>query len=300
MKLIFMGSPTFAVPSLRALVAAGHEIVAVYTQPPRPAGRGRALTPTAVHDEAVTLGLGHLVRHPERLRGDALEQLLATPCDAMCVVAYGQILSQAVLDHAPCLNVHFSALPRWRGAAPVQHAIMAGDTTIEATVARMVLALDSGPVYLRKEFPIADTATSGEIYRLLADEGAPMLADTVAHLHDWTAVPQPEEGVTLAPKITAAMRQVDWLRTAQEIHNQVRALAPAPGAMAEVGGETIKLLATRVAEGRGTPGQILRADDVLEVACGTGSLQVLRLQRAGKKAMDAGEALRGWAVEATV
>lgn len=294
MNLIFMGSPTFAVPSLRALVAAGHTLVAVYTQPPRPAGRGNKLTTTAVHDEAVRLGLGDKVRHPEKLRGEALDELLATPCDAVCVVAYGQILSQAVLNHAPCLNVHFSALPRWRGAAPVQHAIMAGDTTIEATVARMVLALDSGPVYLRKGFPIGETATSGEIYQLLAEEGAPMLAETVAHLQDWTPVPQAEVGVTLAPKITAEMRQVDWTRTAREIHNQVRALAPAPGAMAHVGGEVVKLLKTSVGSGRGVAGQVLHADGMLEIACGSGSICIHILQRAGKKAMASAEALRGW------
>lgn len=246
MKLIFMGSPTFAVPSLKALVAAGHEIVAVYTQPPRPAGRGQKLTPTAIQTTATELGLANKIRSPERLKGEALDELLTTPCDVMCVVAYGQILSQAVLNHALCLNVHFSALPRWRGAAPVQHAILAGDSTIEVTIAKMELQLDSGPVYLRKEFPLPNNATSSEIYTQMAHEGAPMLVETVAHLHDWTPIPQSTEGITLAPKITPTMRPLDFTKPATALHNQVRALAPTPAATAVLGGEVCKILATVV------------------------------------------------------
>jgi methionyl-tRNA formyltransferase len=292
MKLVFMGTPAFSVPVLDALVQAGHEIVAVYCQPPRPAGRGKKETPTPVHQRAIDLGLP--VRHPTSLKGaDAQADFAALNADAAVVVAYGLILPQAVLD-APkrgCLNIHASLLPRWRGAAPIHRAIMAGDVETGICIMQMDAGLDTGPVLLREVTPIGAQDTTGQLHDRLSLMGARLIVDALDRLDDLTPVPQPAEGVTYAAKIDKSEAAIDWTRPAEEVDRQIRALSPFPGAWVDHDGQRIKLLASRLADGAGTAGTVL--DDALTVACGTGAVQLLRLQRAGRGAQDATEFLRG-------
>lgn len=288
MKLIFMGSPAFAVPSLKALHAAGHTFAAIYTQPPRPAGRGHRLTPTAVHQTAESLGLGHLVRHPERLRGDALTDVLETPCDAIVVVAYGLLLPKALTDSRICLNIHPSALPRWRGPAPIQHTLLAGESTTDICIMKLDEGMDTGPVYQRIPLTIPPATNAGELHDICANLGAEHLLNVLAQLPTLTPVPQQGEA-TLAPKITPDMRLLDLTQPATRLHNKVRALAPAPGATAVIKGEVCKILATEVVATT-TPA----SDHDIILPCGQGALRILTLQRAGKKPMSAAEALRGW------
>lgn len=301
LKLVFMGTPAFAVPSLTALVDAGHDVVCVYTQPPRRAGRGKKLMPTAVHTAADGLGIG--VRAPVSLRlEEEQEAFRALDADVAVVVAYGLILPGPVLE-APrlgCLNIHASLLPRWRGAAPIQRAIMAGDA--ETGISIMVLdeGLDTGPVLLRQAISVASDETAGTLHDRLAGLGAGLIVEALAGHAGGTLVArmQPEEGVTYAAKLEAADEEIDWTRSASELDRQIRALAPRPGAWFRFGEERIKVFACTVRSGGagetgeiGEPGEII--DDTLSVACGEGVLRLDRLQRAGRKAMDAMTFLRG-------
>ncbi len=292
MRVIFMGTPDFAVPALDALVAAGHEIACVYTQPPRPAGRGQKPRPGPVQTRAAALGLP--TRHPVSLRDPAaLADLDALGADIAVVAAYGLILPQPALD-APrlgCLNIHASLLPRWRGAAPIQRAIMAGDAETGVCVMAMEAGLDTGPVLLREPLPIAPRATAGALHDALAALGARLIVRALAELPDLAPEPQPEAGVTYAAKIDKAETRIDWTRPAVEIDRQVRALSPAPGAWCEIAGARVKVLLAEPEQGTGDPGVTL--DDRLTVTCGAGTLRLLRLQRAGRQAMDAAEFLRG-------
>ncbi|HSF94719.1 MAG TPA: methionyl-tRNA formyltransferase [Thermohalobaculum sp.] len=297
MRLAFMGTPDFAVPVLQALAGAGHEIVRVYSQPPRPAGRGKALRPSPVHAAADRLGLP--VETPESFRDPgAIEGFGALGLDAAVVVAYGQILPQAALD-APrlgCLNLHASLLPRWRGAAPIQRAIMAGDARTGVCVMQMEAGLDTGPVLACETTPIGPRDTAATVHDRLAEIGAPLMVQVLDALAEGrvTAQPQPEAGVTYARKIDKAEARVDWTRPAVEVGAHVRGLSPFPGAWCEIGGERVKLLMALPEAGRGAPGEVL--DDALLVACGAGALRLASLQRAGKAPMDAATFLNGFPV----
>ena len=297
MRLVFMGSPEFSVPVLDALIAAGHEVAAVYCQPPRPAGRGKKDRPTPVHARALELGLE--VRHPKSLRtAEAQAEFAGFAAEIAVVVAYGLILPQAVLD-APargCLNIHASLLPRWRGAAPIQRAIMAGDAETGVCIMQMEAGLDTGPVLLRESLAIGPEDTAGDLHDRLAGLGAELIVAALAELDGLRPEAQPEAGVTYAAKIDKAEAKIDWSRSAAEIDRQIRGLSPFPGAWAEIGGERVKLLLSTVADGSGPAGTVL--DDDLRVACGTGALRLLRLQRAGKGAMAARDFLRGFPVAA--
>ncbi len=289
-----MGSPTFAVPTLDALVAAGHEVAAVYCQPPRPAHRGKRLQPTAVHARAEQLGLE--VRTPARLRSPEEQEAFAALGAEMAVVAaYGLILPQPILD-APargCVNVHASLLPRWRGAAPIHRAILAGDAVTGVTIMQMEAGLDTGPMLLRGELPVG-RRNAGELTDALARLGARLMADYLADPAARPPVPQPEEGVTYAAKIDKAEARVDWSGAAEQVERQVRAFAPAPGAWFEVAGERLKLLAAEIADGNGSPGEVL--DDRLTVVCGNGAIRPTLLQRAGRGPMSPADLLRGFPV----
>ncbi|SEQ02676.1 methionyl-tRNA formyltransferase [Loktanella sp. DSM 29012] len=291
MRVIFMGTPDFSVPVLQALVDAGHEVVAVYAQPPRPAGRGKKDRPSPVQQRAESLGLE--VRHPVSLKSNAAQQAFADlDADIAVVVAYGLILPQAVLD-APrhgCLNIHASLLPRWRGAAPIHRAIMAGDRETGVCIMQMEAGLDTGPFLLRETTSIAADDTTGTLHDRLSVMGARLIVEALAGLATLHPVPQPDAGVTYAAKIDKAEARIDWTQDAATVDAQIRGLSPFPGAWTEIGGERVKLLASQVADASGDPGQVLRD---LTIACGTGSVRITRLQRAGKRPMDTAEALRG-------
>jgi methionyl-tRNA formyltransferase len=294
MRIAFMGTPDFAVPTLDALVAAGHDIAAVYTQPPRRAGRGKALQPTPVHQRAEALGLE--VRHPLTLR-DADEQaaFAALGLDVGVVAAYGLILPVPVLQ-APrlgCLNVHGSLLPRWRGAAPVQRAILAGDVETGVGIMQMEKGLDTGPVRLEGRVRI-DHKTAGAVTTELAALGAGLMVRVLANPDDFAAIPQPEEGITYAAKIEKAEARIDFVRSAAECERHVRAFNPVPGAFFELGGERIQLLAVAIDDATGAPGEVL--DDALCIACGEGAIRPLMVKRAGRGAMTTAELLRGFPI----
>ncbi|MCR0980579.1 methionyl-tRNA formyltransferase [Roseomonas populi] len=286
-----MGSPGFSVPALRALHAAGHEIAMVYAQPPRPAGRGQRETPCPVHQAALDLGLP--VRTPARVRKDtaAHEAFAALDLDAAVVVAYGLILPKPMLD-APrrgCLNIHASLLPRWRGAAPIQAAVLAGDAETGITIMRMDEGLDTGPMLLREALPLGPRATTPEVHDALSDIGARLI---LRALHeDPSPVPQPEEGATYAPKLGKEDGRLDWAEPAVALDRRVRAMNPWPGAFTAWNGEVLRVLSAEPAAGSGAPGTVL--DDELLVACGEGALRLARVQRAGKAAMEASAFLRG-------
>nr|WP_170542012.1 methionyl-tRNA formyltransferase [Ruegeria arenilitoris] len=297
MRVIFMGTPEFSVPVLDALVRAGHEIAAVYCQPPRPAGRGKKDRPTPVHARAGALGLP--VRHPTSLKSPEEQAAFAAlKADVAVVVAYGLILPQPILD-APrhgCLNIHASLLPRWRGAAPIHRAIMAGDAETGICIMQMEAGLDTGPVLLRQATPIGPEETTAQLHDRLSAMGADLIVQALDRLPELTPEPQPEVGVTYAAKIDKAEARVDWSRPAVEVDRQIRGLSPFPGAWAQIEGERIKLLASRLSDGQGVPGEVL--DDALRVACGAGAVELLRLQRAGKAAQDRETFLRGWPIPA--
>ncbi len=292
MRIVFMGTPDFSVPILDALVEAGHEIAAVYCQPPRPAGRGKKERPTPVHARAEELGL--LVRHPVSLKSDeAQAEFAALKAEVAVVVAYGLLLPQAVLD-APihgCLNIHASLLPRWRGAAPIHRAIMAGDVATGVCIMQMEAGLDTGPVLSRHELAIGPEETTGSLHDRLSALGAEAICDAVEALPGLVPEPQPDDGVTYAHKIDKAEARIDWSRPATEIDRQIRGLAPFPGAWCEMAGERVKLLGSRVVNDAGAAGAILRP---LVIACGDGAVEITRLQRAGRQAMSTKEALRGF------
>ncbi|MBP7240468.1 methionyl-tRNA formyltransferase [Amaricoccus sp.] len=295
MRLVFMGTPDFARASLDALVGAGHEIAAVYSQPPRPAGRGQKPRPSAVAARAGALGIE--VRTPVSLR-DPAEQaaFVALGAEAAVVAAYGLILPRPILA-APargCLNVHASLLPRWRGAAPIQRAILAGDAETGVAIMQMEAGLDTGPVLLAEPVAIGPEETAGALHDRLAALGARLIVDALARLDDLPPVPQPAEGVTYAAKIDKAEARVDWTRPAAEVDRLIRALSPAPGAWCEIGAERVRLLRSRPAEGQGAPGEAL--DDALTIACGDGAVRILEVQRAGRGPTDAAAFLRGFPV----
>ena len=291
MRLIFMGTPAFSVPALRALAGAGHEIAAVYTQPPRPAGRGKKERPGAVHQAAEAMGLD--VRHPVSLREiNAQADFAALEADVAVVVAYGLILPQDVLD-APtkgCLNIHASLLPRWRGAAPIHRAIMAGDAQTGVCVMQMEAGLDTGPVLLRAVTDIGVEETTGQLHDRLSQLGADLIVQTVAELDDLTPAPQPEKGAIYAKKIDKAEARIDWALSAVEVDRLIRGLSPFPGAWCDLAGERVKMLGSRLANGKGTPGEVLHG---FTIACGKGAVEITTLQRPGKRPMPANDALQG-------
>ncbi|GAA0864820.1 methionyl-tRNA formyltransferase [Sphingopyxis soli] len=296
MRIAFMGTPPFAVPTLAALHAAGHEIACIYTQPPRPAQRGKKLQQSAVHVWADEHGLP--VRTPKSLRNEeAQAEFAALDLDIAVVAAYGLILPQAILD-APregCLNVHGSILPRWRGAAPVQRAILAGDAETGVTIMQMDVGLDTGAMRLVETTPVAGK-TAGLLTDELAEMGALMMVKVLSDLHAFPPVPQPDDGVTYAAKIDKSEARLDFLTSAVQVERQIRAFNPMPGAFFELGGERYKILAAEVVHPAETvagaaPGVTL--DDALTIACNPGAIRAMRVQRAGKPAMDAAELLRG-------
>jgi methionyl-tRNA formyltransferase len=293
MRIVFMGSPDFAVPSLDALVAAGHELICAYTQPPRPAGRGKGERKTAVHKRAEELGIE--VRCPRTLRDhDEQARFAALDSDLAVVAAYGLILPKPILEapRAGCINVHASLLPRWRGAAPIQRAILAGDQVTGVTVMRVEEGLDTGPMLLKRE-TATDSKTSGQLTDELAQLGAEALVDWLDK--PTPAVPQPDDGVTYASKVDKAETRIDWSRSAGEVERQVRAFAPAPGAWFEANGERVKLLAADVGnDASGRPGEVL--DDCLCIVCGSGYIRPLEVQRAGRAVMTPGDLLRGFEI----
>ena len=286
-----MGTPEFSVAALDALQDAGHEICAVYSQPPRPAGRGKKLRPSPVQARAEALGLE--MRQPVSLKDPAEQAAFAAlEAEVAVVVAYGLLLPQAILD-APrrgCLNIHASLLPRWRGAAPIHRAIMAGDAQTGVCIMQMDAGLDTGPVLSREALTIAATETTGALHDRLATPGARLIVDTLAQLEDLHPEPQPEDGVTYAHKIDKAEARVDWSRPAVEVDRLIRGLSPFPGAWTEAAGARVKLLGSRVAEGAAAPGALLGG---FTVACGSGAVEITRAQREGKKPMDQADFLAG-------
>ncbi len=291
MRCVFMGTPDFSVPVLDALVAAGHEIACVYCQPPRPAGRGKQPRPTPVQARAEALGLP--VRTPASLRGETEQaRFAALRAEVAVVVAYGLILPQAILG-APahgCLNIHASLLPRWRGAAPIHRAVMAGDAETGVCIMAMEAGLDTGPVLLREATEIGPEDTTGDLHDRLSAMGAQLIVEALARLNDLTPRPQPAQGVTYAEKIDKAEARIDWTRPAVEVDRAIRGLSPFPGAWCEIGGDRARLLRSRLAEGSGAPGEVLSG---LTVACGDGAVEILQAQRPGKRVMAADEFLRG-------
>jgi methionyl-tRNA formyltransferase len=294
MRIAFMGTPGFAVPTLDALASAGHDIVAVYSQPPRPAGRGKAPRSSPVHLRAEALGIP--VHTPLTLRdADAQARFAALDLDVAVVAAYGLILPLPIL-HAPlhgCLNVHASLLPRWRGAAPVQRAILAGDEATGVTIMAMARGLDTGPMLAMAAVPI-ERRTAGELTAILATSGADLLVRVLSDLGGYPPVDQPETGVTYAAKIDKSEARIDFAQSAEAVERQIRAFNPAPGAFIEHGGERIRLLAADVVEGEGAPGLV--TDDRLTICCGGGAIRPTSVQRAGRAPMPAADLLRGFAI----
>ncbi|MGD0143061.1 MAG: methionyl-tRNA formyltransferase [Rhizomicrobium sp.] len=297
LRLAFLGTPDFAVPTLVELIGQGHDIAAVYSQPARPKGRGLAAEKSPVARQAELHGL--TVRTPESLKNaDAQAEFAALGLDAAVVVAYGLILPKPILD-APrlgCFNLHGSLLPRWRGAAPIQRAIMAGDSETGVMVMRMEEGLDTGPILMAERVAIG-RKTYGDLHDELARLGADLMARALAALERGSIAetPQPTEGATYAKKILKEDARIDWSKSAREIDCLVRGLSPAPGAWCEIRGERLKILYAEPVDGRGAPGEIL--DDRLTIACGRGALRVVRLQRAGRAPMPAQEFLRGFALK---
>ena len=294
LRIAFMGSPAFAVSALKALHQAGHEIAAVYSQPPRPSGRGFAVTPCPVHATALALGLP--VRTPARLRRDTDEHAVfaALNLDAAVVAAYGLILPPPMLaaPRSGCLNIHASLLPRWRGAAPIQAAVLAGDEETGITIMQMDAGLDTGPMLLQDRVPIGPRTTAAELHDALAVLGADLILQA---LNDPPAPqPQPSEGATYAAKLTRDSGRLDWTQPAAQLDRQVRALTPWPGTWAMHGAEVLKVLRAEPATGSGVPGTVL--DNRLLVACGDGALRLLRLQRPGRAPMETDALLRGFAI----
>ncbi len=295
LRVVYMGTPDYAVPTLQAVADAGHEIAAVYSQPPRPAGRrGLELTPSPVHREAERRGF--LVRTPVSLKSpEAQAEFAALNVDAAVVVAYGLLLPRAVLD-APrlgCFNGHASLLPRWRGAAPIQRAIMAGDAETGVMIMQMEAGLDTGPVALTRRIGITPDMTGGELHDQLSHLTAEVMTDALAKLEagNLPLTPQPETGVTYASKIDKAETRIDWSQSETGIHNRIRGLAPFPGAWCEIAGERVKLLGSTLSGGSGQPGEVL--DGQLTIACGDGAVRLTQVQRAGGKPVSAADFLRG-------
>jgi methionyl-tRNA formyltransferase len=303
LRIVFMGTPEFAVPTLAEIADAGHEVVAVYSRAPKPSGRGMAETQSPVHAFAAKAGMAVLT--PKTLRSDEAQATFrAHNADVAVVVAYGLILPKPVLD-APvhgCLNLHGSKLPRWRGAAPIQRAIMAGDSETAAMVMRMDEGLDTGPVCLAELIAIAPDMTANDLHDTMMLRGASLMVRALAALErgSLTATPQPAEGVTYAAKIDKAEARIDFAKPSADVHNLIRGLSPFPGAWLEiiVAGkvERLKVLRAERTDQQGVPGRVL--DDQLTIACGSGAVRLVDVQRAGKKPMRAGEVLRGLPISA--
>ena len=295
MRIVFMGTPDFSVPILQAL-AAQHEIVAVYSQPPRPAGRGKADRKSPVQQCAETLGLP--VRHPVSLRTQsAAEDFAQLQCDVAVVVAYGLILPPAILQ-APkrgCLNIHASLLPRWRGAAPIHRAILAGDAETGICIMQMDEGLDTGAVLQRQATPIRAEETTADLHDRLSTMGADLILQALDRLPDLPLQPQSAEGVTYAAKIDKAEARIDWTLPAEQVDRQIRGLSPFPGAWTMVGDERLKLLRSRLAQGAGAAGQVLHG---MTIACGSGAVEITEAQREGKRPASATDLLRGFALPA--
>ena len=299
LRVVFMGTPAFSVPTLVEIVGQGHGVVAAYCQPPRPAGRGMTERPSPVHEAA--LGFDIPVHTPRTLRDPAVQADFAAHRAAVAVVvAYGLILPKAILD-APregCLNLHASLLPRWRGAAPIQRAVMAGDRETGVCAMRMEEGLDTGPVCLRESVPIGSEETAGTLHDRLSALGADMMVRALGALERGAlgCTPQSDNGVTYAAKIDKGETRIDWTRGATELHNHIRGLSPHPGAWCEVpfgsGAERIRILKSRLAGGSGPAGAVLSADPFV-IACGSGAIQILEVQRAGRKPVAATEFMRG-------
>ncbi|ASY44713.1 MAG: methionyl-tRNA formyltransferase [Pseudomonadota bacterium] len=292
MRIIYMGTPDFAVPALDALAKAGHDIVAVYSQPPRPAGRGKNLTPSPVHQRAEAMGIE--VRTPESLKDAAVQAAFAAlDADVAVVAAYGLILPRAILD-APrhgCMNIHASLLPRWRGAAPIQRAILSGDNVTGVTIMDMAAGLDTGPMRAKYVTKI-EGKTAGALTAELAQAGADLMVEVLDDVAQHPPMAQPDEGVTYAAKIAKAEARIDFTRPALQIERQVRGFNPFPGAFFEYGGERFRILTAQVEHEDGAPGALL--DDALLIACGHGAIRPTLIQRAGKAAMTPDEMLRGF------
>jgi methionyl-tRNA formyltransferase len=298
LRVVFMGTPDFAVPTLSEIVGQGHEVVAVYTRPPAAAGRGMELKPSPVHRMAERFGLPVLT--PGTLRNDeAAEAFRGHEADVAVVVAYGMLLPKAILD-APelgCLNLHASLLPRWRGAAPIQRAVMAGDRETGVAVMRMEEGLDTGPVAMAERIAIAPEMTAGELHDRLMVLGADLMVRALAALSRGALsfTPQPEEGVTYAHKLKNEDARIDWSKPAQAVHDHIRGLSPFPGAYFTAdfgkGPERVKVLRAALAPGSGEPGTLLDADAA--IACGEGAVRLIQVQRAGKAPLAADEFLRG-------
>jgi methionyl-tRNA formyltransferase len=298
LRLIFMGTPDFAVPTLVEIVGRGHEVVAAYTRAAKPAGRGMEPKPSPVEREARRLGLP--VHTPTTLRTpEALAAFKAHGADAAVVVAYGLILPKPVLDAVPlgCFNLHASLLPRWRGAAPINRAVMAGDRESGVMVMKMEEGLDTGPIAMAERVPIPPDMTAGQMHDALARLGADLMVRALSALErsSLALTPQPTDGVTYAAKLTNAETRIDWSRPAQEVHDHIRGLSPFPGAWCELAidgkPKRLKVLRTTIAAGSAPPGTLV--DEALTVACGDGAVRVLELQRAGRQAMKAEDYLRG-------
>ena len=295
LRLVFMGTPDFAVPTLVEIVGRGHEVAAVYTRAAKPAGRGMELQVTPVEREARRFGIPVLT--PKTLRNDeALAVFQSHKADAAVVVAYGLILPVPVLDAVPlgCFNLHASLLPRWRGAAPINRAVMAGDAESGAMVMRMAEGLDTGPVALAERLAVGPDMTAGELHDALARLGADLMVRALGALERGTLqlTPQPDEGVTYAAKIDKGETRIDWTKPWKAVHDHCRGLSPFPGAWFELpGAGRIKVLRTTRGEGSGAPGTVL--DEHLTIACGEGAVRLLEVQRAGKQPMKAEEFLRG-------
>jgi len=299
LRIVFMGTPDFAVPTLGAIVEHGHDVAAVYTRAPQPAGRGMELRPSPVGREARRLGISVLT--PKTLRSlEAQEAFRSHSADAAVVVAYGLILPEPILD-APrlgCFNLHASALPRWRGAAPINRAIMAGDAETGVVVMQMAEGLDTGPMAIAAHMAIRPDMTAGELHEELAQLGAPLMVRALDALERGSLqlTPQPEEGITYAAKVEKDETRINWTKPWQSVHNHCRGLSPFPGAWFELPGSPpsaarVKVLRTTRGEGTATPGTVI--DDQLTVACGDGAVRILELQRAGRQPMRAEEFLRG-------
>jgi methionyl-tRNA formyltransferase len=299
LRLIFMGTPDFAVPTLLALASAGHDIAAVYTRATKPAGRGMELQPTPIEREARKLGLP--VFTPKTLKdAEAQAAFNAHDADAAVVIAYGLILPKPVLD-APrlgCFNVHASLLPRWRGAAPINRAVMAGDKESGVTIMQMDEGLDTGAMALVDRVPIGPDMTAGDLHDGLSQLGADLMTRVIAAAErgSLTLTPQPEAGVTYAAKISKNETRIDWAKPSAEVQNHIRGLSPFPGAWFEIDGVRVKALRSTKAAGKGAPGTVL--DDKLTIACADGAIRLLQVQRAGKQPMQADEFLRGTPVKA--
>ena len=292
MRIIFMGSPEFSVPILSSIISAGHDVVAVYCQPPRPAGRGKKERLTPVHSRALELGLD--VRHPVNFKSkEAVSDFAALKADIAVVVAYGLILPQEILDSVDkgCLNIHASLLPRWRGAAPIHRAIISGDASTGICIMQMDAGLDTGDVLYHKETEILPSDTTAVLHDRLARIGSQCIVDVLKKYDFFEAVPQSDIGIIYASKIDKNESKIDWNKSAIEIDRQIRGLSPFPGAWFDDGEQRIKVLMSEVVEGSGSPGEIL---DHATIACQSGALKLTRLQRAGKGAMDIKNFLLGY------